>query len=140
MSFENPRCQANSRQDSVICLVLELSGGMQIYIRTLTGTQTQTRLEAGRLDTIDNIKTKIQDKLGVQKDQQRLIFNGRLLEGFRSLYLRKFVVSNIYTDGRTLADYGVSRVIFFAFDTLIRCFTNCGLSKCRNLHLFLSPI
>ena len=79
----------------ILAIVLALSlsmpaFAMDLYVKTSTGTVYTISVESG--DSVDNIKDKIQELLGIPPVQQRLFFAGKEIE-----------------NGKTLADYNIQK-------------------------------
>ena len=80
----------NIQKDNTIHLVLRLRGGMQIFVKTLTGKTVTLDAEAN--ESVESIKEKLNKIEGIPADQMRLIFGGKQLE-----------------DKHTLMEYNVQR-------------------------------
>lgn len=63
--------------------VLGMRGGMQLFVKTLTGKTVSIEVEEG--ESIEDVKAKIAEKEGIPAEQQRLIFGGQQLQDAKTL-------------------------------------------------------
>jgi ubiquitin len=62
---------------------LAIRGGMQLFVKTLTGKTVSIEVEEG--ESIEDVKAKIAEKEGIPAEQQRLIFGGQQLQDAKTI-------------------------------------------------------
>jgi len=63
--------------------VLKFRGGMQVFVKTLSGKTISVDVEPD--ESVESLKAKIREKEGVPLDQQRIIFGGKHLDELKTL-------------------------------------------------------
>lgn len=86
----------NIQKKSCPYLVLGLKGGMQLFVKTLSGQTITLEVE----HTVESVRAKLQDKEGIPPDQQRFMHRIRLLHVFAGKQLE---------NDRTLVDYNIQK-------------------------------
>ncbi len=57
-----------------LAMVLDLQGGIQLFVKTLTGKTVSIKVKEG--ESIEEVKAKIAKKVGIPAEQQQIIFGG----------------------------------------------------------------
>lgn len=92
MLFSVPTVFAQNAKVRPLDKPVMYSTSFQIFVKIVVSNRTITLVDVKPSDTIENIKAKIQDKLGLSPSVQVLTFAGLALE-----------------DGRTIQDYNIQK-------------------------------
>ena len=74
---------------------------MQIFVKSLTGNTVTLYVEPAW--TIENVKAKIKNKMGILPDQQQALFLDR------KLFVNGSFIGMQLEDSRTLSDYNIQK-------------------------------